>query len=930
MTNFAVNYIVNLEIIPMRPTKPMLLFNYFAALSNKSSTLFVFLSLLSASVIAQDLWSDPATWNGSVPTAGQDVKIPEGKSVLLDVSTPSLGELIIEGDLIFKDQNISLTTKSILVKGLLQIGTPELPFQSLANIILTGAKEQGSFMGSRFIGTYSGGSLELHGISRNKLSWGQLDGNLPVGATSLTLDRQPMNWKVGDKIAIAPSGYEPYEAEEVTITAISGNQITFNPAVQYEHFGELQEYEGKVLDERAEVALLTRNIKIQGAEDSKEIHFGGHTMVMQASGPIHIEGVEFTRMGQPGIEARYNLHWHLAGDREGDYIKNSSIHHSLQRAVVLHQTDNVLVENVVAFNIQNHAFVPAEDGNEINNTFRNNLAMLVRRPDEGFFAFPREGAGGSTQGEQRVGGFWMRNVHNNLIGNHVAGSERGTGFFFDTRGRSRDFKDFDLLPREVVFDGNVVHSCSVPGNLGHEGVSNTALYGQVGHGHGFFMTNFNNGDLMWNFSNFTSYKNMMSGVWTEITNVTLDNFMLADNSIGLLSSESYVQNSIVIGKSKNTIGGKNRHLRHGDRRAGYYSISQGGRKQPKFTNVTFIDINKDVEEGKVAAAVVGNSGHRGKNFFEGIKIIGETLPVWMSTRGAKGNRENSSFLLDKDGSLTGYDRPVLIAHPYSSFVNDAIEYREEWQAYILEAGGTMQLKMNSIGFDLPQEVSLIRDYDQHRIPKQQWAHQRYFNFFGMQDYTILGQWEMDSKGNSLELRSVMEKEGEWTLFKHPFPYTGIEVLDREDLPILRVNSIEELNEQQKTAYYFDVEEGAVYLKMVTDETGYAWMNLIPKGDKTGNNYGLPSNSPELYFRDIIVYPNPLTADSRLEYTLQQKETISIDVFDMLGRRVNTLFFGEQDSGRHSISLANVALQSGAYVLSLRVAKAYIPIKIVKP
>ena len=81
----------------------------------------------------------------------------------------------------------------------------------------------------------------------------------------------------------------------------------------------------------------------------------------------------------------------------------------------MHRTDNVLVEDVVAFNVRNHVFIPAEDGPEINNTFRHNLAILVRKPENGFFAFPRDGGGGSNQGEQRVGGFWMRNVHNNLI-----------------------------------------------------------------------------------------------------------------------------------------------------------------------------------------------------------------------------------------------------------------------------------------------------------------------------------------------------------------------------------------------------------------------------------------------------------------------------------------------------------------------------------
>ncbi|QLG45720.1 G8 domain-containing protein [Costertonia aggregata] len=893
---------------------------------------FLFFIIISPlSIFGQESWSNPSTWpNGNVPSTNENVTIPEGKTVVLDTSTPNLGSLTINGNLIFKDIDLSLSARWIMVHGLLQIGTEEIPFQSNATITLTGPKEDINTMGGRFLATMMRGSLEIHGASASKLSWGQLEGSLSPGATSLTLDQEPTGWKIGDKIAIAPSGYDPFEAEEVTISGIRDKTIYFSPALQYMHFGELQEYEGKILDERAEVVMLSRNILIQGDSDSKENRFGGHIMVMVNSGPVHVEGVEFTKMGQPGIEARYNFHWHLAGDRNGDYIKNSSIHHGLQRGVVVHQTNNVLVENVVAYDIQNHVFIPAEDGNEINNTFKDNVALLVRKPDKGFFAFPRDGAGGSTQGEQRVAGFWMRNPHNNLIGNHVGGSERGTGFFFDARGRGKEFKDFDLLPREVVFTDNVAHSCSVPGNLGNEGVSNTALYGQVGHGHGFFMTKFFNGDLMWTFNNFTGYKNAMSGAWTEITNVTLDNFILADNAIGLLSSESYVQNSIVIGKSKNEIGGKNRHLRHGDRRAGYYSIAQGGSKEPKLTNVTFIDINKDVEEGKVAAAIIGHGGHKEDNFFEGIKVKGETLPLWMSTRGNKGKDENSSILLDKDGSLTGYDRPVLVAHPYSSFANDAIEYREEWQAYILEAEGAMQLRMADIGFDLPQEVALIRDYDQHRIPKMQRAKQRFYNFFGNQRYTILGQWEIDDRRNLLELRSILEKEGEWAIFKHPFPYTGIDVLDEDDFPITKVNSLKELDNQQLTSYYFNEDEGAVYVKMVTDETGHAKINLIPKGEKTGNNYGIPDNSPDLFFRDISVYPNPISAESVLQYTLNQDEFISVELFDLLGRKINQLDIGKKDSGNHTLPLDNIVVNSGVYVLAVKVENVTVPIKVVKP
>ena len=903
---------------------------------NKNATLpqlllVLFFQLLTLNNFAQSKWSNPSTWpSGRVPTLDENVVIPQGSTVILDTHTASLGSLEIEGNLLFEDKNVTLTARWIMVNGLLQIGTQENPFKSQANITLTGPKEDINTMGGRFLISMDGGQLEFHGESAQKIPWGQLSKTIEAGATTLELDRDPTQWNIGDRLVIAPSGYDAFEAEEVTITAMEGRNISFTPSLNFSHYGELQEYEGKIVDERAEVGLLNRNIKIQGASDAYESNYGGHIMIMHSSGPVHIEGVEFTALGQPGIEARYNFHWHLAGDREGDYLKNSSVHHSLQRAVVVHQTDNVLIENVVAFNILNHAFIPAEDGNEIDNTFKNNLAILTRNPEKEFFAFPKDDGKTSTQGEQRSSGFWMRNPHNNIIGNHVGGVERGNGFFIDTRGRGREFKDFDLLPRAVVFEGNVAHSCSVPGNLGNEGVSNVAMYGKVGFGHGIFMNTFQNGDLMWTLSNFTGYKNMMSGVWTEITNVTLDNFILADNSIGLLSSESHVQNSLVIGKTKNTIGGVNRNLRHGDKRAGYYSIAQGGSKEPKLTNVTFVDINKDIEPGKVAAAVVGAGIHKEKNFLRQIKIVGETNPIWMSSKGNKGRNENSSFLLDEDGSLSGYNRPVLIAHPYSALKKDAIAYHEEWQAYILEAQGAMQLRIGSIGFDLPLEVSLIRDFDDLRIPKMQHAKQRYFNLFGQQSYTILGQWEMEDKGHRMDLRSVLGTAGEWSIFKFPMPYTETDVLDENEMPIKEVNSVAELNQQDENAYYFNADEGAIYLKMVTQSDGRAYVNIIPKGQNTGTNFGLDIGSEEQFFRDLKVYPNPLSPDSKLEYTLLQNEFLSIDVYDVLGRNLGNIFSGKQNSGSHSIPLDGIRFNSGVYILTIRVDSSSISMKVIKP
>ena len=231
-------------------------------------------------------------------------------------------------------------------------------------------------MGGRFLVVSESGSLQLYGAAAAKRSWTQLAVHAHPGDTKIQLADTPDNWRTGDQIVIAPSGYDPFETEEVTITSVSDKTVHFSPALQYKHWGGLQTYEGKLLDERAEVGMLSRNIVIQGAADSEDLDYGGHTMIIGNTGPIHLEGVEFRRMGQAGHEARYSMHWHLSGDRRGDYIKNCSVHHGLQRGIVVHGTNEVLVESNVVYHVRNHAYIPAEDGNEINNQFINNLSRF--------------------------------------------------------------------------------------------------------------------------------------------------------------------------------------------------------------------------------------------------------------------------------------------------------------------------------------------------------------------------------------------------------------------------------------------------------------------------------------------------------------------------------------------------------------------------
>jgi hypothetical protein len=90
---------------------------------------------------------------------------------------------------------------------------------------------------------------------------------------------------------------------------------------------------------RAEVALLTRNIKVMGDEYSVERNYGSHLMMAGKSenGLVAQIGYsEFTNCGQPAILGRYCIHFHMNGDVSDSEVKGNAVHHSMARVLTLH------------------------------------------------------------------------------------------------------------------------------------------------------------------------------------------------------------------------------------------------------------------------------------------------------------------------------------------------------------------------------------------------------------------------------------------------------------------------------------------------------------------------------------------------------------------------------------------------------------------
>src|SRR6516225_5666980 len=326
-------------------------------------------------------WSDPATWSDKkVPAEGAAVTIGRDMDVVLDVSPPALRSLTINGKLSFADnKDLELSTEWIMVHGELEIGTEAKPHTRNATITLTDNVKNEDFGGlggndrsDRGI-MMMGGTLNLHGNRMN--SWTKLSKTAEAGSTSIDV-LNAAGWRAGDMIVLASTDFDAHQAERRTIAAIRGNTITLDKKLDYMHFGKIT----FDVDERGEVGMLSRNILIQASPDADQTLFGGHIMAMAGS-KMFVEGVELSRMGQNMHLARYPIHWHLIGDAQGQYIRNSAIHDTYSRCVTVHGTNYLGIENNVTYNNIGHCFF-LEDGVEHDNQYVHNLGILTKcHPD---------------------------------------------------------------------------------------------------------------------------------------------------------------------------------------------------------------------------------------------------------------------------------------------------------------------------------------------------------------------------------------------------------------------------------------------------------------------------------------------------------------------------------------------------------------------
>lgn len=600
-------------------------------------------------------WSNPNTWmDGKVPTSTNQVHIASNSAVLLDMNV-DVNEIHVEGVLVIDySKNINVSTELLMVmgtKGYFEWGTPNYRYLQAGTLTLKG-NDVAKFSNSDYkcLMAETGGEISIHG--EIKKSWTFLNATALAGASTIVLE-EAIDWKIDDQIMITTTGIETTgkgknfnynETETRIIKAISTDKktITLDSVLRYQHFGKLQTFSnGKrswILDERAEVGLLSRNIKIQGDASSLSSKLGGHIMSMSLS-TANISGVELSRMGQSGILGRYPFHWHIAGDVKGQYIKNSVVKNCFSRAITVHATNNAVVEDNVIYNTFGHAIF-LEDGNESGNTINHNLVAVVKQPASGKNLLPSD-IFLQTNRLQGPAAIWISNPTNIITNNAVSGT--GTGYWNAYAqlpgGTAKAYKNKIPYLALKAMDGNRAHACYV--GMDFDFTDDSARKNVI-TAHYFYTGN--------TINNFTGFKNYRS-IWFRGSNINFNEFKVGDDEgLGAFIStfDGKFSNGLAVGNSENQTGTP----------VSKFATSMYDGVET-INNCHFVNYDK---AGQSVFTTFGGANKFLPHFATGVTFSNCTIfdPV-----AADEFSPSISFMEDLDGSLTGVKGQwMTTAHPF--------------------------------------------------------------------------------------------------------------------------------------------------------------------------------------------------------------------------------------------------------------------------
>lgn len=371
-------------------------------------------------VVASGNWSDPSVWqDGTLPTAGARIVIPEGMTLTVDGQIAEEFKTIrIDGTLQFATNvNTELRVDTLVSSptGCFVMGTASNPIAAdvTARVVFAddGAIDQNWDPEQISRGALLHGPVEIHGAETTHRV--TLAAFPAAGDTSIQLSSVPTGWDAGDQIVI--TGTQGSTSDEVrTIQSIDGTTVQLNEALQVDHIPPKS-------DLNVYVANTTRNVEF--TSENSNIPHRGHIMFMHQLN-VKVKNASFNELGRTdksrelddimfdfaedvvgnetsagvvfttstgertNVRGRYAVHFHRGGNDPSSHpalIEGSVVNGSPGWGFVNH-SGNVNMVNNVAYRVQGASFY-TEAGDEIGSMVGNiairTVSPTFRLGDEG-------------------------------------------------------------------------------------------------------------------------------------------------------------------------------------------------------------------------------------------------------------------------------------------------------------------------------------------------------------------------------------------------------------------------------------------------------------------------------------------------------------------------------------------------------------------
>jgi len=127
-----------------------------------------------------------------------------------------------------------------------------------------------------------------------------------------------------------------------------------------------------------------------------------------------------------------------------------------------------------------------------------------------------------------------------------------------------------------------------------------------------------------------------------------------------------------------------------------------------------------------------------------------------------------------------------------------------------------------------------------------------------------------------------------------------------------------------TGTYYATSQRGVGLVLASDNSVYVagdYMLTVIKYTQTVTS--VPGNEIVGVPREFALsqnYPNPFNAQTTIQYSLLKQSMVSIDIFDILGRKITTLAEGIEPAGNHQVTWDASGQASGIYFYRIKAGK----------